>query len=155
MLCVRKLSKAFIRAICIVGKDVGPHLQGFQPTARLNNGECIPLFGLGTFKADAKTTHEAVAAALKCGILHVDCASHYGNEWAIGNGLRAAFKQGGIARREDVFITSKLWSVPKPSFLPHAMPMLEGTVKPRRMLCATECASGCPTVAFLHAATPR
>ena len=38
-----------------------------QPTALLNTGHRIPLLGLGTFKADEKTTNEAVAAALKAG----------------------------------------------------------------------------------------
>ena len=79
-----------------------------QPTALLTTGAHIPLFGLGTFKADAKTTNEAVAAALRSGVIHLDCASRYGNQPVIGNGLQAAFKQGS-ARREDVFITSKLW----------------------------------------------
>jgi alcohol dehydrogenase (NADP+) len=39
---------------------------------------------------------------------HIDCASHYLNEPAIGNGLHAALK-AGHAKREDLFITSKLW----------------------------------------------
>ena len=82
-----------------------------QPTALLNNGEHIPLFGLGTFKTDAQTAKDAIVAALAAGVRMVDCASHYGQEPAIGNGLHAAFKQG-VARREDIFIASKLWCVP-------------------------------------------
>ncbi|KAK9915965.1 hypothetical protein WJX75_006657 [Coccomyxa subellipsoidea] len=80
-----------------------------QPTAVLNTGGRIPLIGLGTFKADEKTTHEALASALKAGYRHIDCASHYLNEPAIGNGLHAALK-AGYAKREDLFITSKLWN---------------------------------------------
>lgn len=80
-----------------------------QPTALLNTGSRIPLLGLGTFKADEQTTNEAVAAALKAGYRHIDCASHYLNEPAIGNGLHAALK-AGHAKREDLFITSKLWN---------------------------------------------
>ena len=38
-----------------------------QSTAVLNTDCCIPLIGLGSFKADEKTTHEALASALKAG----------------------------------------------------------------------------------------
>lgn len=79
-----------------------------QPTALLNTGQRIPLFGLGTFKADEKTTNEAVAAALKAGYRHIDCAQHYLNEPAIGHGLKGAL-DAGYAKREEVFVTSKLW----------------------------------------------
>lgn len=79
-----------------------------QPTALLNTGHRIPTFGLGTFKADEKTTNAAVAAALQAGYRHIDCAQHYLNEPAIGCGLRAAL-DAGYAKREEVFVTSKLW----------------------------------------------
>ena len=79
-----------------------------QPTALLNTGHRIPLFGLGTFKADEKTTNEAVAAALQAGYRHIDCAQHYLNEPAIGHGLKGAL-DAGHAKREEVFVTSKLW----------------------------------------------
>ncbi|KAK9915836.1 hypothetical protein WJX75_004875 [Coccomyxa subellipsoidea] len=82
-----------------------------QPTAVLNTGCRIPLIGfrLGTFKADEKTTREALASALKAGYRHIDSASHYLNEPAIGKGLHAALK-AGYAKREDLFITFKLWN---------------------------------------------
>ena len=38
-----------------------------QPFAILNTGARMPLVGLGTFKANATTTNEAVAAALANG----------------------------------------------------------------------------------------
>lgn len=79
-----------------------------QPSALLNTGHRIPLFGLGTFKADEKTTNAAVAAALQAGYRHIDCAQHYLNEPAIGSGLKAAL-DAGFAKREEVFVTSKLW----------------------------------------------
>ena len=49
--------------ICYIWAQVAAE----QPTALLNTGHRIPLLGLGTFKADEKTTNEAVAAALKAG----------------------------------------------------------------------------------------
>jgi diketogulonate reductase-like aldo/keto reductase len=45
-----------------------------------------------------------VEAALKLGYRHIDTASMYGNEEAVGEGLRAC----GI-KRDEVFITTKVW----------------------------------------------
>ena len=52
----------------------------------------------------------AVTAALANGYKHIDCASVYGNEKEVGAALAAAFADGGVAKREDVFITSKAWN---------------------------------------------
>jgi hypothetical protein len=42
------------------------------------------------------------------GYRHIDTASAYGSEVAIGEALAEAFGSG-IVRREDMFITSKAW----------------------------------------------
>ncbi|GIZ49753.1 hypothetical protein CKM354_001278000 [Cercospora kikuchii] len=72
---------------------------------QLNTGTSIPSVGFGTFQAPPAEVEVAVQTALKAGYRHLDCASIYGNEDAVGRGLKAS----GIPR-EDVFITSKLWN---------------------------------------------
>ena len=42
------------------------------------------------------------------GYRHIDCAYVYGNEDEDGQGLSEAFKSGKV-KREDVFVTTKLW----------------------------------------------
>ena len=50
----------------------------------------------------------AVEYALKIGYRHIDAAAVYGNEKEVGQGIAAAMKAG--IKREDIFITSKLWN---------------------------------------------
>ena len=70
----------------------------------LNNGYKMPLLGLGTWKSQPGEVKEAVNLALACGYRHLDCASGYGNETEVGEGIRAS----GVPR-DEIFITSKLW----------------------------------------------
>ena len=46
--------------------------------------------------------------ALKAGYTLVDCAHVYENEAEIGVALRKCFTEG-VVKRDDIFITSKLW----------------------------------------------
>ena len=43
------------------------------------------------------------------GFRHIDCAKAYKNEAEIGESLSTIFSEGSI-KREDLFITSKLWN---------------------------------------------
>jgi diketogulonate reductase-like aldo/keto reductase len=47
--------------------------------------------------------------ALEVGFRHFDCAERYRNEAAIGDSMQEVFKAGAI-KREDVFVTTKLWN---------------------------------------------
>ena len=47
-------------------------------------------------------------AAIKAGYRLMDCAEDYENEAEIGVALQKCFKKG-VVRREELFITSKLW----------------------------------------------
>lgn len=68
------------------------------------NGASIPLIGLGTWQLNNATCVRMVSEALKLGYRHIDTASMYGNEDAVGEGMRAS----GIAR-DQVFLTTKVW----------------------------------------------
>jgi diketogulonate reductase-like aldo/keto reductase len=68
------------------------------------NGARIPLVGLGTWDLRGKVCARMVEAALKLGYRHIDTAAMYGNEEAVGEGLRAS----GLPR-DDVFVTTKVW----------------------------------------------
>ena len=87
--------------------------------------QAMPVIGLGTWKGSAGPVEAAVYEALKVGYRHIDCAAVYGNEKAVGNGLQRAFAEG-IVKREDVFVTSKLWNTfHKPE---HVEPALKNTL---------------------------
>jgi len=75
----------------------------------LNTGAKIPALGFGTWQSDPGVVKNAVTHALtKGGYTHIDCAYCYGNEDEVGQGLKEAFDSG--IKREDVFVTTKLWS---------------------------------------------
>jgi diketogulonate reductase-like aldo/keto reductase len=69
----------------------------------------IPAVGFGTLIPDPAATNQATGTALEVGFRHLDCAERYSNEKAVGDALQAAVKAGTI-RRDDVFVTTKLWN---------------------------------------------
>jgi diketogulonate reductase-like aldo/keto reductase len=69
----------------------------------------MPALGFGTLIPDPVVTRRATVAALEAGFRHFDCAERYRNEDAVGDAMQEVFKAGKI-RREDVFVTTKLWN---------------------------------------------
>jgi diketogulonate reductase-like aldo/keto reductase len=81
------------------------------PKRTLYTGAQMPAIGLGTFGSDhvsPDAVAEAVKGAICVGYRHLDCASVYGNEDRIGPILAEALGSG--LRREDLWVTSKLWN---------------------------------------------
>ena len=71
----------------------------------LSNGVKVPCIGYGTYLTpDGEVAKNSVIEALKVGYRHVDTAFAYGNEVAVGEGIKAS----GV-KREDVFVTTKHW----------------------------------------------
>lgn len=72
----------------------------------------IPRIGLGTFGSDhisSESIARSVEFAIRNGYRHIDCASVYGNEKEIGTVIARLIAQG-VVKREDLWITSKLWN---------------------------------------------
>ena len=71
----------------------------------------IPKIGLGTYKSiDENKLSEAIKYSIEeCGCRHIDTAPVYNNLKIIGKSLNEIF-QKGIIKREEIWITSKLWN---------------------------------------------
>jgi diketogulonate reductase-like aldo/keto reductase len=74
-----------------------------------HGGGEMPALGFGTLVSDAAQTRNATKAAVEAGFRHLDCAERYRNEAEVGAALKDLFADG-IVRREDLFVTTKLWN---------------------------------------------
>jgi len=75
----------------------------------LNDGNKMPLIGLGCYASDDKEALKQVviASIMEHGYRHIDCAWSYGNEEVVGEALKHCMDNG--VKREDLFITTKLY----------------------------------------------
>ena len=71
----------------------------------------MPRAALGTWKAPAEKTKEAVLTAVRAGYRFIDCANDYDNEHVIGEALQQLFAEGTV-KREELFIqVMYLWII--------------------------------------------
>ena len=76
---------------------------------KLSNCVEMPLEGFGVFQVpDPNECKNAVLEAIKAGYRLIDTAAIYMNEKAVGEAIKRAISEG-IVKREDLFITTKLW----------------------------------------------
>ena len=73
----------------------------------LNDGNKMPIIGLGTWTLTGETVENAVYFAIKNGYRLIDTAKMYNNEINVGNGIKKAINEG-IIKREELFVTTKL-----------------------------------------------
>eukprot|EP00088_Acartia_fossae_P066279 TRINITY_DN8209_c0_g1_i2.p1 TRINITY_DN8209_c0_g1~~TRINITY_DN8209_c0_g1_i2.p1 ORF type:complete len:330 (+),score=85.41 TRINITY_DN8209_c0_g1_i2:35-1024(+) len=76
----------------------------------LSGGIEMPVLGIGTwFHGDTgNQMRDAVVQAVDMGYRHIDCAYIYLNEKKMGEAFSTIFEKGEV-KREDLFITGKLW----------------------------------------------
>ncbi|PNF24354.1 1,5-anhydro-D-fructose reductase, partial [Cryptotermes secundus] len=80
------------------------------PTVKLNNNYDFPVIGLGTYNAGKEgEVEQVVKDAIDVGYRHIDGAMVYENEKEVGAAINAKIAEG-VIKREDIFVTSKLWN---------------------------------------------
>ncbi|TDZ99632.1 D/L-glyceraldehyde reductase [Colletotrichum sidae] len=82
----------------------------FGNKAKLNSGAEIPTLGYGTWQSSPGEVSVGIFEALKAGYRHLDLAKIYQNQPEVAEGLKKAFAEIPGLKREDIFITSKLWN---------------------------------------------
>ena len=74
----------------------------------LNSGYEMPILGLGTYSLDHDTCVSSVMALLENGGRLIDTAYMYGNEEAVGEGVRKGMEEYGIPR-EEIYVITKIY----------------------------------------------
>ena len=77
-------------------------------TVLMNSGYTMPIMGLGTYALDHDTCVNSVMSLLESGGRLIDTAYMYGNEEAVGEGVRKGMEEYGIPR-EDIFVITKIY----------------------------------------------
>ena len=75
----------------------------------LSNGVKIPAVGFGLHRMpEGEVTVNSVKCAIESGYRHIDTAWAYHNQIGVGKAIKECIEEG-IVKREDLFITSKLY----------------------------------------------
>ncbi|KAH8391071.1 hypothetical protein KR215_005600 [Drosophila sulfurigaster] len=76
----------------------------------LNNGQEMPIVGLGTWKSFESDAYHSTKAAIDIGYRHIDTAFVYENEQEVGKAILEKIAEG-VIKREDIFVTTKLGGI--------------------------------------------
>ena len=93
-------------------------------------GQPLPAVGLGLWKIGRAEVGGLIEQAIRLGYRHLDSACDYGNEAEAGAGIARALA-AGLCRREDLWVTSKLWNTyhdPR-----HVRPAVERSLRDLRL----------------------
>lgn len=84
-------------------------VESLTSKTKLNNGVLMPRLGLGVWKTNNTTAKNSVESAIEHGYRLIDTAKQYGNEYGVGQGIKAGLAKTGL-NRKDLFVTSKLYN---------------------------------------------
>lgn len=93
----------------------------------LPSGDKMPTLGLGCWQSPPEQLASAVEHAIKAGYQHIDGATIYGNEEALGEGIR----RSGVDRK-DLWVTTKLWNSTSLTLTPGGWKVLMGRTADHR-----------------------
>ena len=91
-----------------LGEDLTGIFDFENKTVLLNSGYTMPIMGLGTYALDHDTCVNSVMALIENGGRLIDTAYMYGNEEAVGEGVRRAMAEYGVPR-EEIFVITKIY----------------------------------------------
>lgn len=81
----------------------------FVEDVTLNDGNKMPVLGIGTYTLSDNEAENSVYWALRDGYRLIDTARIYGNEQGVGRGIQRAIDEGFVTRKE-IFVTTKMWT---------------------------------------------
>ncbi|MBD8349531.1 aldo/keto reductase [Dysgonomonas sp. HGC4] len=90
--------------LCFLSISIYSQIGQSVPKQTLNNGVSMPILGFGTLYLTDSIGERCVAEAISVGYRLLDTGKIYGNEEAVGKGI----KKSGI-KREELFVTTKVW----------------------------------------------
>jgi D-xylose reductase len=89
-----------------------------------------PSVGYGFWKVENDRAAALTVQAIEMGYRHLDCASDYGNEAEVGQGIEKALSQR-LCAREALWVTSKLWNTNHRA--EHVLPALKRSLSDLRV----------------------
>ena len=107
IVCILMLCVLLARVPCM-GEEMTGVFDFDSKTVLLNSGYTMPIMGLGTYALDYSTCVNSVMALIKNGGRLIDTAYMYGNEEAVGEGVRRAMAEYGVPR-EEIFVITKIY----------------------------------------------